>query len=256
VKVVLLAGGLGTRLAEETEIRPKPMVEIGSMPIIWHIMKHYAHYGFNEFFIALGYKGDVIKRFFLEYHSRNCDLKISLQGGQIEILNEDNEDWIVNLIDTGSATNTGGRIKRLKKWLGDSTFMVTYGDGVSNVDLQRLVQYHQEHGRIATITAVRPPSRFGGMDLDGNLVTMFEEKGQIHSGWINGGYFVFEPAIMDYIDGDETVLEANTLVRLVEEGQLVAHKHSDFWQCMDTLRDKRYLETLWQVGSPPWKVWK
>lgn len=256
MKVVLLAGGLGTRLAEETEIRPKPMVEIGSMPIIWHIMQHYAFYGFNDFYIALGYKGNIIKRFFLEYRSRNCDLRISLQGGQTEILSEDNEDWIVNLIDTGLSTNTGGRIKRLEKWLEGSTFMTTYGDGVSSVDLGDLLRFHREHGRIATVTAVRPPSRFGRMDLDGNLVTLFEEKGQIHSGWINGGYFVFEPSVMDYIDGDETVLEADTLVRLAREGQLVAFKHDKFWQCMDTLRDKRYLETLWQEGSPPWKVWE
>jgi len=255
VKVVLLAGGMGSRLAEETEIRPKPMVEIGSMPIIWHIMKHYAHYGFDEFYVALGYKGGVIKRFFMEYSSLNCDLRIELKRGATEVLSNDTEDWVVNLMDTGLLTSTGGRIKRLEKWIDNSTFMLTYGDGVSNVDLSKLLKFHREHGRIATVTAVRPPGRFGGMDLDDNLVTMFEEKGQIHSGWINGGFFVFEPTILDYIDDDDTVLEAESLVRLANEGQLAAYQHRNFWQCMDTLRDKRYLESLWNEESPPWKTW-
>ena len=255
MKVVILAGGLGTRLVEETQVRPKPMVEIVEHPILWHIMKHYSHFGFSEFFIALGYKGDFIKRYFLDYYELNCDIRVSLSRGEAEILDGAGEDWTVNLIDTGLTTNTGGRIKRLEPWLKNETFMVTYGDGVSNVSVQHVLDFHRRNGRIATLTAVRPPARFGSLEIGGNLVTEFTEKSQTREGWINGGYFVFEPAIFDYIAGDETVLKSQVLERLAREGQLAAYCHEDFWQCMDTLRDKRQLEDLWQQGNAPWKVW-
>jgi glucose-1-phosphate cytidylyltransferase len=255
VKVVILAGGLGTRLVEETQVRPKPMVEIVEHPILWHIMKHYSYFGFSEFIIALGYKGEFIKRYFLDYYELNCNIRVSLKHGKAEILNSAGEDWTVNLIDTGLMTNTGGRIKRLEPWLQDEAFMVTYGDGVSNVNLQHVLDFHRRNGRIATLTAVRPPARFGSLEIGDSLVTEFKEKSQTREGWINGGYFVFEPAIFDYIPGDETVLESHVLERLAREGQLAAYCHEEFWQCMDTLRDKRQLEDLWQQGNAPWKVW-
>jgi glucose-1-phosphate cytidylyltransferase len=255
MKVVILAGGLGTRLAEETEVKPKPMIEIGGQPILWHIMKHYAHYGFKEFFIALGYKGEVIKRYFLDYLNLNSSMTIDLSSGEIKPRSRDCEDWVVHLIDTGQDTKTGGRIKRLEPWLRDGTFMVTYGDGVANIDLQALVRLHRTCGRIATVTAVRPPSRFGGLIFDGDLVANFTEKPQIGEGWINGGFMVFEPDLFKYLEGDHTWLESHALERLSADKQLAAYRHADFWQCMDTLRDKRHLESLWQEGRPPWKVW-
>lgn len=255
MKVVILAGGLGTRLAEETEVRPKPMVEIGGQPILWHIMKHYAYYSFKEFFIALGYKGEVIKRYFLDYHILNASMTIDLSSGAVQVINKECEDWVVHLIDTGLETNTGGRIKRMEAWLRDGTFMLTYGDGVSNVDLQDLLRFHRAQGRIATITAVRPPARFGGLIIDGDMVTSFTEKPQVGEGWINGGFLVFEPTVLDYIQGDHTGLEADVLEILAADHQLAAYRHDDFWQCMDTLRDKRLLESLWQIGQAPWKVW-
>jgi glucose-1-phosphate cytidylyltransferase len=255
MKVVILSGGMGTRLAEETEVRPKPMVEIGGRPILWHIMKHYAYYGFKEFFIALGYKGEVIKRYFLDYYSLNGSMTIDLSSGKVETYNRECEDWIVHLVDTGEGTYTGGRVKQLEPWLTDGTFMVTYGDGVSDIDLQELLSFHRSHRRIATVTAVRPPARFGGLIFDGNLVADFTEKPQIGEGWINGGFLVFEPDIFKYLEGEHTSLEADALERLAADRQLAAYRHESFWQCMDTLRDKRLMESLWQEGRAPWKVW-
>jgi len=256
MKVAILAGGLGSRLAEETEVKPKPMVEIGGRPILWHIMKHYSHYGFNEFFIAVGYKGDVIKRYFLDYNSLNGSMTVNLATGQLETDSKECEDWLVHLVDTGLQTYTGGRIKRLERSLQDDTFMVTYGDGVSDIDLKRLLQFHKAHGKVATVTAVRPPARFGGLIFDGDLVADFTEKPQIGEGWINGGFLVFEPAVFDYLNGDQSSLEADALEKLAADRQMVAYRHEGFWQCMDTMRDMRLLETLWQSGQSPWKVWE
>lgn len=255
MKVAILAGGFGSRLVEETEVKPKPMVEVGGRPILWHIMKHYAHHGFKEFFIALGYKGEVIKHYFLDYYRLNGNLTVHLPDGKIEVHNKECEDWIVNLIETGLNTLTGGRVKRLEPWLKDETFMVTYGDGVSDVDLHDLLHFHRSEGKVATITAVRPPARFGGLIFDGNLAAQFTEKPQIGEGWINGGFLVCEPALFDYLEGDDSSLEANALERLAADRQLVAYRHEGFWQCMDTLRDVRLLENLWHSGKPPWKVW-
>ena len=252
MKVVILAGGLGTRLAEETEITPKPMIEVGGHPIVWHIMQHYAHHGFKEFFLALGYKGEAIKRYFMDYYSLNGSITIDLSSGAVETDDRECEDWVVHLKNTGLKSNTGGRVRRLQPWLGDATFMVTYGDGVSNVDLQALLKFHRSHGKIATVTAVRPPARFGGLVFEGGVVTEFTEKPQIGEGWINGGFFVFEPQVFDYLHDDDTSLEADALENLAADRQLAAYRHEDFWQCMDTLRDKRLLESLWRSGNPPW----
>lgn len=253
MKTVILAGGLGTRLAEETDVRPKPMVEIGGRPILWHILKHYSFYGFKEFVIALGYKSEVIKRFFMEYSGLVGSLSIQLARGDVSRHDQPCEDWTVHLMDTGQQTNTGGRLKRLQPWLYDGTFMVTYGDGVSDVDLEALVSFHRKQGRIATITAVRPPARYGGLIFDGDRVTHFTEKPQTGEGWINGGFLVFEPAIFDYLEGDHSSLEKDVLESLAAVGELAAYRHDGFWQCMDTLRDKRYLDTLCQEGRAPWK---
>jgi glucose-1-phosphate cytidylyltransferase len=255
MKVVILAGGLGSRLAEETELKPKPMVEIGGRPILWHILKHYSHYGFNEFFVAVGYKGELIKRYFLDYHSLSGNMTLNIADGKVETHSRKCEDWIVHLIDTGTETNTGGRVKRLEPWLKDSTFMATYGDGVSNLNIQDLLRFHRAHGKIATVTAVRPPSRFGGLIFNGDLVAEFTEKPQIGEGWINGGFLIFEPAVFDYISGDGSSLEAEALEQLAIDKQLVAYRHEAFWQCMDTMRDMRLLQSLWQSGNAPWKVW-
>lgn len=256
MKVVILAGGFGTRLAEETEIIPKPMVEIGGRPILWHILSIYAAYGYKEFVIALGYKGEVIKSFFLNYYYLRNNFSINLTDGQVEVHNGRHEDWRVHLIHTGLQTQTGGRIKRLQPWVGPETFMVTYGDGVSNVNIRNLVDFHKSHGKLATVTAVRPPARFGDLNFEGDRVTRFAEKPQIGEGWINGGFFVLEPQVFDYIDSDETIFEREPLERLAEEGQLMAYSHDDFWQCMDTLRDVRLLDGLWRQGKAPWKVWE
>jgi len=256
MKVVILAGGYGTRLAEETDRIPKPMVEIGGRPILWHIMKHYAHYGHKEFFIALGYKGEVIKRYFLDYYTLNGSITINLVNGEVQAQEKECEDWIVHLMDTSLHTLTGGRIKRLEPWLKDETFMVTYGDGVSDIDLQDLLRFHRSQGKLATVTAVRPPARFGGLIFDGDLVAEFTEKPQIGEGWINGGFLVFEPGVFDYLEGDHTSLEADAMERLAADRQLAAYRHEGFWQCMDTLRDVRLLESISQSGNPPWKVWK
>ncbi|MGD0650433.1 MAG: glucose-1-phosphate cytidylyltransferase [Verrucomicrobiia bacterium] len=255
MKVVILCGGLGTRLAEETEFKPKPMVEIGGRPILWHIQKHYAHYGFNEHLLALGYKGEIVKHFFLEYYHLSGGLTVYLGKGQAMAHDEAREDWTVELIDTGIQTQTGGRLKRLAGAIGNNTFMMTYGDGVSNVNLRQLLEFHRSHGKLATITAVRPPARFGGLVFEGDLVREFTEKPQIGEGWINGGFFVLEPEVLDCITGDATVFEREPLEQLARKCQLVAYRHDGFWQCMDTLRDMRLLESLWSSGQAPWKVW-
>jgi glucose-1-phosphate cytidylyltransferase len=259
MKVAILAGGLGSRLSEETEIKPKPMVEIGGYPILWHIMKHYAHFGYREFAIALGYKSDVIKRYFMDLCSISSDLTIKTRSG--EMLRHESKDaavpdWMVNLVDTGLKTQTGGRIKRLQPMVGNSTFMLTWGDGVSNVDLHKLLAFHKSHGKLATVTSVRPPARFGHMVFKGDRVVEFSEKPQASEGWINGAFFCLEPGIFDYIDGDKTHWEKEPMEALAREGQLMAYKHTDYWQCMDTLRDKQHLEALWQGGSPPWRTWE
>jgi len=255
VKAVILAGGLGSRLAEETDLRPKPMVEIGGRPILWHIMQHYAHYGVREFVIALGYKSEIIKHFFLDYQLMSRSLTVDLANGNIDMHGNGRENWKVHLIETGIETNTGGRVRRLEPWLKGETFVLTYGDGVSDVNVADLLRFHQAHGRIATVTAVRPPARFGGLAFEGDLIEEFIEKPQIGEGWINGGFFVFEPAIFDYFKSDDDSLEADALEQLARDRQLAAYRHDRFWQCMDTLRDKRLLETLWQEKRAPWKVW-
>jgi glucose-1-phosphate cytidylyltransferase len=255
MKVVVLAGGLGTRLAEETELRPKPMVEIGGRPILWHILKHYAHHGFRESCLALGYRGDVVKRYFLEYAHLNASLTVDLATGRFTSHGGDAENWLVHLVDTGGETNTGGRVLRLKSWLEGEAFLLTYGDGVSDVDLKALLAFHRAHGLLATITAVRPPSRFGGLVFDGDRVAEFSEKPQIGEGWINGGFMVLEPGVFQYLSGDGDSLEAVALERLAADGQLCAYRHEGFWQCMDTLREKRHLEALWASGRAPWRSW-
>ena len=262
MKVGILAGGIGSRLAEETVVRPKPMVEVGGRPILWHIMMHYATYGFKEFVVALGYKGEQIKRYMADYCSLASDLRISLKTGRVERRGNGesdghgSEDWLVDLIDTGQQTNTGGRIKRLAPHLGSGTFMLTWGDGVSNVNLTDLLRFHRSHGRIATVTAVRPPARFGRLELDGNRVARFDEKPLAGEAWINGAFFVLEPQVFDYIAGDATLFEREPLERLARDGQLMAYQHNGFWQCMDTMRDKVRLESLWASGDPPWKIWQ
>jgi glucose-1-phosphate cytidylyltransferase len=256
MKVVILAGGLGTRLAEETEVKPKPMVEVGDHPILWHIMKHYSHHKFDEFFVALGYRGEVIKRFFLDYYTLQGSITIDIPTGGVRRHDRECEDWKVHLIDTGQQTMTGGRIKRLEPFLQDGPFMVTYGDGVCDADLTELLRFHRKQGKIATVTAVRPPARFGGLVFEGDLVTEFTEKPQIGEGWINGGFMVLEPEIFRFLPDDQTVLERDALELLARERQLAAYRHEGFWQCMDTLRDKRLLESLWQSNKAPWKVWE
>lgn len=257
MKVVLLAGGFGTRLAEETEVKPKPMVEIGDRPILWHIMKHFAQYGFKEFVIALGYRGEVIKRFFLDQVTMQGNLTINMRanGKKVTARDQNHEDWIVHLVDTGPDTNTGGRIGRVRHLLKEETFMLTYGDGVANVDLHALLAFHRQRGCAVTLTAVRPPARFGGLLFKGDMVAEFTEKPQIGEGWINGGFMVMEPDVLKYIESDQTNLESDVLEHLAAEGRLAAYRHQDFWQCMDTLRDKRQLESLWRQGRAPWKTW-
>ncbi len=257
MKIVILAGGLGTRLAEETEVRPKPMIEIGGYPILWHIMKIYAAHGFNDFFIALGYKSEIIKRYFLDYCNLRGNMTINLSNGKTEVSeNEHLEAWTVNLIDTGKQSMTGGRVKRLEPYLKGETFMVTYGDGVADINLKELVEFHRSHGKMATVTAVRPPARYGELLIRDDLTTEFSEKPQTHEGWINGGFLIFEPQVLNYLSGDESILEFEALERLANENQLIAYRHYGFWQCMDTLRDKRQLEVAWQSGNAPWKVWE
>lgn len=256
MKVVLLAGGRGTRLAEETSIRPKPMVEIGGMPILWHLMGLYAAHGYQDFLVACGYRGEYIKEFFRNYAIRQSDFAVDLRTGQVTVMNAPRIDWRVAVIDTGLDTMTGGRLKRLQPLIGRESFMVTYGDGLGNIDITALVAFHRSHGKLATVTAVRPPARFGDLALDGERVAAFAEKPQAGGGWINGGFFVFEPGVFDYIAGDSTSLEQEPLVRIAAEGQLMAFRHEGFWQPMDTLRERNLLEELWASGQAPWKIWR
>lgn len=253
MKAVILCGGLGTRLSEETQLRPKPMVEIGGKPILWHIMSSFERGGLRDFVLALGYKGEVIKDYFLNYHPRQSDITVRLKTGQVEYTNPTVEDWSVSLVDTGPQTQTGGRLLRLRNHLKSAgTFMLTYGDGVADVDLGALLKFHRSHGRKATVTAVRPPARFGDLQIAEGRVTSFAEKPQTGEGWINGGFFVFEPEVFDYIAGDETILERAPLENLAHDGQLMAYQHSGYWQSMDTLRDKNALESVWASGNAPW----
>jgi len=257
MKVVILAGGFGTRLSEETEVRPKPMVEIGGHPIIWHIMKIYSAYGYNDFLVCLGYKGYIIKEYFANYFLHQSDVTIDIKTNKIEVHKNASEPWKVTLVDTGLHTMTGGRIKRIKKYIGNNTFMLTYGDGVGNIDLKDLVEFHKKHRKYATLTAVQPLGRFGALEINQkNEVTSFQEKPKGDNVWVNGGFFVLEPKIFDYIEGDETMWEREPLENLSRDKQLVAYKNKGFWMCMDTLRDKRTLEALWNSGNPPWKIWK
>jgi len=256
MKTVILAGGLGSRLSEETQVKPKPMVEIGGMPILWHIMNIYAHHGFKDFVVPLGYKGSVIKDYFLHYHPRNSDISVNLGDGSATFEAGHSEDWQVRMVDTGANTLTGGRLARLRDILyRDGTFMLTYGDGVANVDVDALVKFHKSHGKLATVTSVRPPARFGAMVFDGDQVVDFHEKPQVGEGWINGGFFVFEPAVFDYLGGDETILEREPLENLASDGQLMAFKHDAFWHPMDTIRDRDFLNDAWAKGKAEWKVW-
>ena len=257
MKCAILAGGVGSRLSEETHLKPKPMVEIGGRPILWHIMQHYAHHHINDFVIALGYKGEVIKKYMVDYFPLNSNLSVNMQSGEIHRIDHSNPppEWSVELIDTGQATLTGGRIKRLQPYLNDETFLLTWGDGISDVDIGELIKFHRAHGKLATLTAVHPPARFGHLELDGDQIVEFSEKPQTREGWINGAFFVLEPGIFDYIDGDTTQWEHSPLERLAADGELMAYKHTGFWQCMDTLRDKVLLENLWSEGNAPWKTW-
>jgi glucose-1-phosphate cytidylyltransferase len=256
MKVVILAGGAGTRLAEETGLRPKPMVEIGEKPILWHIMKIYSHYGFDDFVIALGYKGYVIKEYFSNYFLHNADVTFDMGRNEMTIHQAAVEPWRVTLVDTGVETMTGGRVARLAQYLGDETFMLTYGDGVANVDLAGLLEFHRSHGLEATVTAVQPHGRFGALDLDAeSRVEQFTEKPAGDGAWINGGFFVFEPSVLSRMAGDDCVLEREPLEGLADAQQLGAYRHDGFWQPMDTLRDKRALEALWDSGEAPWRVW-
>jgi len=256
MKVAILAGGVGTRLMEETEVRPKPMVEIGGRPILWHIMMHYSHYGFDEFVIALGYKGEQIKKYIVDYSTLQSSLTVHTRNGAIRRHNCSMPDWTVHLVDTGIPTQTGGRIKRLGPHLGAEPFMLTWGDGVSDVNLHELLAFHRAHGRLATVTAVRPPARFGHLEFDGDHVMEFSEKPQTSEGWINGAFFVLEPEVLEYIDGDTTHWEREPMERLAREGELMAYRHDGFWQCMDTLRDKVLLQRLYDSEHAPWMTWE
>ena len=256
MRTIILAGGLGTRISEETHIKPKPMIDIGGKPILWHIMKLYSHYGINDFVICLGYKGYVVKEYFANYYLHQSDVTFDMVGNKIEIHNNHSEPWRVTLVDTGDETQTGGRIKRVQQYVGNETFCMTYGDGVSNVNIGEVIAFHRKEGRSATLTAVQPPGRFGSLGLEGTKIKHFQEKPQGDGAWINGGFFVLEPSIFEVIDGDETVWERTSLETLAESGQLSAFKHTGFWQPMDTLRDKIKLEELWASGNAPWKVWQ
>jgi glucose-1-phosphate cytidylyltransferase len=257
MKAVILAGGMGTRLSEETHLRPKPMVEIGGKPILWHIMKIYAAHGIKEFIIALGYKGEMIKEYFLNFYAFNKDISVDLDSGKTTIHDgKQHEDWKVHLIDTGLTTMTGGRLKWLKKWLDkEESFLFTYGDGVADIDIQAAIKFHESHGKLATVTSVRPPARFGRIAFEGDQIMDFNEKSQAGEGWINGGFFVLNRNVIDYVDNEQTSWEREPLQRLAQAGELVGYRHYGFWSCMDTLREKQYLEELWASGNAPWKIW-
>jgi glucose-1-phosphate cytidylyltransferase len=256
MKVVILAGGLGTRLSEETATRPKPMVEIGARPLLWHVMKIYSAFGQNEFVICLGYKGYLIKEYFANYALHMSDVTVDVGHGAIDVHRRLAEPWKVTLIDTGDLTATGGRLKRIRDYIGQSTFCMTYGDGVGNVDIGRLLEFHKTQGRLATITATQAPGRFGALALEGDVVREFREKPLGDGAWVNGGFFVLEPEVLDYVEGDETAWEREPLERLAREGQLTAFRHEGFWQPVDTLRDKKFLDDLWETGTAPWKIWR
>jgi glucose-1-phosphate cytidylyltransferase len=253
MKTIILCGGLGTRISEETQLKPKPMVEIGGKPILSHVMKIYEKFNHKDFILALGYKGEVIKDYFLNYHSRMSDFSVNLADGKINFINPTSEDWNVTLVDTGSSSMTGGRLLRLKQYIKNETFMLTYGDGVSDINIDNLIKFHKSHGKIATVTSVRPPARFGGMKIINNKVEEFKEKPQSGEGWINGGFFIFEPEIFNYLQSDETILEQQPLENLSKDGQLMAYEHDGYWQCMDTVRDRDSLQELWSSGKAPWR---
>lgn len=253
MKVILLAGGFGTRLAEYTDVVPKPMVQVGGRPILWHVMKTYAHYGHKDFYVALGYKAEVVKEYFLNYRALNADFTVDLKSGDVTSHQLDEVDWRVTLVHTGDNSMTGGRVKRLRHYVGNETCMLTYGDGVADIDLDALLDFHRSHGKLVTVSAVRPAARFGELELSGDFVASFKEKPQLHEGWINGGYFIIEPEFFDLIDGDTTMLEREPLERATRAGQLAAYRHDGFWQCMDTKRDHDLLESLWAKGAP-WAV--
>ena len=255
MKVVILAGGLGTRISEETHLKPKPMIEIGGKPILWHIMKMYSTYEINDFVICCGYKGYMIKEYFANYFLHTSDVTFDMKNNKMEVHHKYAEPWMVTLVDTGLETMTGGRLKKVKDFVGDETFCFTYGDGVSDVNISKLIEFHNISKTIATVTSVQPPGRFGSLDINGSKITNFKEKPAGDGNWINGGFFVLEPKIFDYIDGDSTIWERQPLEKLAEEGQLSAYKHNAFWQPLDTLRDKTYLENLWNSGKAPWKIW-
>jgi len=255
MKAVILAGGLGTRLSEETSVRPKPMVEIGGRPILWHVMKIYAAHGIMDFVVCLGYKGYLIKEYFANYFLHMSDVTFDMSKNKMEVHEGKAEPWKVTLVDTGDNTQTGGRLGRVRRYLDDSTFCMTYGDGVSDVNIKALLEFHRQHGKRATVTAVQPPGRFGAMEIDGNAVLHFLEKPKGGEGWINGGYFVLEPGVLDLISGDETYWEKSPMETLAQQTELQAYRHHGFWQPMDTMRDKTLLESLWVSGKAPWKVW-
>ncbi len=254
MKVIILAGGFGTRLSEYTESIPKPMVTVGGKPILWHIMNTYAKYGYIDFHVALGYKAELIKDYFLNYRSLNSDFTINLESGNLTAHQQDNVNWKVTLVDTGLNSMTGGRVKRMQKYIGNETFLLTYGDGLADIDIEALVNFHKSHGKMVTVSAVHPAARFGELNLDGNLVTSFKEKPQTTQGWINGGYFVIEPEFFELIQNDTTILEQEPLEKVADMGELMSFQHDGFWQCMDTKRDKDYLEELWNSENTPWKV--
>jgi len=253
MKVIILAGGLGTRMSEVTNSLPKPMVTIGGKPILWHIMNSYSNYGFKDFYIAAGYKSEVIKTYFLNYKSINSDFSINLKTGATKFYESNDIEWNVTIVDTGLTSMTGGRVKRMKKFLDNETFLLTYGDGLVDIDINSLVSFHKKHKKMVTVSAVRPGARFGELDLNDYKVACFKEKPQINQGWINGGYFVCEPSFLDLIDNDQTILEKQPLENVAKMGELMAYKHNGFWQCMDTKRDKEVLENLWKNGEAPWK---
>jgi glucose-1-phosphate cytidylyltransferase len=256
MKAVILAGGFGTRLSEETILRPKPMVEIGGKPILWHIMNIYSVHGITEFLIALGYKGEFVKEYFLNFYAINNDISIDLATGVTTIHDGNQPKWRIHLVDTGLQTQTGGRLKRLQKWLtADETFMFTYGDGVADINITTLLEFHRSHGKLATVTTVRPPARFGRIGFEGDLVNDFHEKPRTGEGWINGGFFILNAKVFDYIEGDETVWEQDAVERLARDSQMMGYRHYGFWSCMDTLKERNFLEELWSSGKAPWRIW-